>query len=639
MNDQPTATLPTAAEPEAGQAPEVSVLDDLLADAVALHSQGKLEEAEAIYRIVLGSDPDQPDALHLLGVIASQVGRDDVAIDLIGRSIAVQPGFAEAHYNLGAACYRLRRLDRAEAAFRVAVELEPDNADAWSGRGNALSALGRHDEAVASCRRAAEIDPESATIQNNLANALKRSGEMREAADACRRALALDPGYEPALQQQKELAAFLERRDQGDDIAPLRLLGGIVIPWLRSQASGSILTGVSSDLRGFVKIELFRNPDKRNPLDAEMAIMRHLNAAGAVTCPEVLATGVVTLADLLPCLDDRQKARAETAGRTEFPYVVQAYIGNDEGWTLADMMLAYLEQKALGVYQGDPRPENLRFDPGTGICYLIDYDQAEFLPDSIRQASNVKFLEWCSLRAAERYGFSSWLDYFPKLSVQRDIEPLFRKGAFDMGTTTLWRSQQTTLSAGGIYHRIDTDRVFADGERDLSGRREILDRIAFAPGERVLDVGCNAGLLSLYLDDRGCRVHGVELDPCIVRGARIVANILGRDIRYDCLDLDREAVPDSYDTIMLFSVIHHTRNLEANGRAIAEHCRRIVIECRLQETGAKPEDGTWVGTSKWRYATFDEMVAGLEALFPGFGLAANHGQVDRDRYILEFAKD
>ena len=53
------------------------------------HQAGRLAEAEGIYRQILTRQPQHADALHLLGVFAHQVGRDDAAVDLIGRSLAV----------------------------------------------------------------------------------------------------------------------------------------------------------------------------------------------------------------------------------------------------------------------------------------------------------------------------------------------------------------------------------------------------------------------------------------------------------------------------------------------------------------------------------------------------------------------
>ena len=75
------------------------------------HTAGRLSDAESIYNQILQSDPDQPVALHLLGVIAHQVGNNDIAVDLITKALAIKPDFAEAHSNLGLTLQDLGKLD------------------------------------------------------------------------------------------------------------------------------------------------------------------------------------------------------------------------------------------------------------------------------------------------------------------------------------------------------------------------------------------------------------------------------------------------------------------------------------------------------------------------------------------------
>ena len=61
----------------------------LFADAVGHHQAGRLAEAERLYRSALTINPRHDDSLHLLGVIASQSGRHDVAVELIRKAIAI----------------------------------------------------------------------------------------------------------------------------------------------------------------------------------------------------------------------------------------------------------------------------------------------------------------------------------------------------------------------------------------------------------------------------------------------------------------------------------------------------------------------------------------------------------------------
>ncbi len=62
-----------------------------LAAAMALHRAGRLDQAEAAYRAMLDPHPGHSDALHLLGVIASQRGQFEQAIELISRALASAP--------------------------------------------------------------------------------------------------------------------------------------------------------------------------------------------------------------------------------------------------------------------------------------------------------------------------------------------------------------------------------------------------------------------------------------------------------------------------------------------------------------------------------------------------------------------
>ena len=83
--------------------------------AVEHHTAGELSKAESICQQILKSDPYHPVALHLLGVVANQSGKNDIAVDLIAKALAIKPDYAEAHSNLGAALQDLGKLDEGGA--------------------------------------------------------------------------------------------------------------------------------------------------------------------------------------------------------------------------------------------------------------------------------------------------------------------------------------------------------------------------------------------------------------------------------------------------------------------------------------------------------------------------------------------
>ena len=113
-------------------------IDQAMQIAIGHHQAGRLAEAEAIYRQVLGQDPARPDALDLLGALACQTGHLDAAIELIGRAIALAPGVAAYHNDLAESYHRSGRLTEAIASLGRAIELNPNLALAHINLGNVL---------------------------------------------------------------------------------------------------------------------------------------------------------------------------------------------------------------------------------------------------------------------------------------------------------------------------------------------------------------------------------------------------------------------------------------------------------------------------------------------------------------------
>src|SRR4051812_1381015 len=93
-------------------------VSEALRMALEHHQAGRLTEAEDIYQKILHIDSTNAGALHLLGAIAHQVGKNEIAVQLIRKALSVNPGFAEAHNNLGVALTALGHLDAATASFR-----------------------------------------------------------------------------------------------------------------------------------------------------------------------------------------------------------------------------------------------------------------------------------------------------------------------------------------------------------------------------------------------------------------------------------------------------------------------------------------------------------------------------------------
>jgi protein O-GlcNAc transferase len=162
------------------------------------HQAGRLAEAERIYRQVLEVEPRNVDALHLLGLVAHQLGMNAEAVELIESAHRFGRPQAASLNSLGKAYLGLGRPDEARRSFRKALALEPDNAEVHNNLGVALRELGRPDEAERSYRRAVALQPGDAQAHYNLGNALRDLGRLAEAGQSYRNALAVKPDYAEA---------------------------------------------------------------------------------------------------------------------------------------------------------------------------------------------------------------------------------------------------------------------------------------------------------------------------------------------------------------------------------------------------------------------------------------------------------
>lgn len=195
--------------------------DPRIEEAVALHRQGRLPDAERLYEAILQHDINNFDALHRFGMLRTQQGRWDEAARLLTDALRQDPTSAEAHCNLGNALHEAQRHEEAIASYSMAIALKADFADAHNNLGNTLNTVLRHEEAIASCRKALTIKADLAEAHYNIGNALYALDRHGEAIASYRSALAIKPEDVEAhnnlglalsdLNRQAEAIAHLDR--------------------------------------------------------------------------------------------------------------------------------------------------------------------------------------------------------------------------------------------------------------------------------------------------------------------------------------------------------------------------------------------------------------------------------------------
>lgn len=214
-------------------------------EAVALHRQNRLREAEKLYARVLKAAPDHFDALHLSGTIKAQNGqmgealrlisaavkinprasdalvnlanvlhalkRDSDALDCLDKALAIDPNDLHALLNRGSALLTLNRPQEALASFEQVLRRAPGHGEALLNRGVALAALERHAEALNDFDTALRRTPAHPDLQYNRGNALLQLGQPAEAIAAFDRTLAAVPTHAGAWNNRGSALRALNR--------------------------------------------------------------------------------------------------------------------------------------------------------------------------------------------------------------------------------------------------------------------------------------------------------------------------------------------------------------------------------------------------------------------------------------------
>lgn len=182
-------------------------LAELISQADQLHEQGRLDEAETLYRDVLNQDPYEPITLNQLGVLKINSGDPEAALTFIRRALASEPDASEYHYNLGVALAQLERIEEAGMAFDRCLELDPSNAAACNNLGAMLMMQEQTDAATAAFLTAIKLDPQYAGAYNNLGRLLAQSGKSQDAMTILEHAVRLSPTDPNAWQVLAEAQA------------------------------------------------------------------------------------------------------------------------------------------------------------------------------------------------------------------------------------------------------------------------------------------------------------------------------------------------------------------------------------------------------------------------------------------------
>ncbi|MBI3839167.1 MAG: glycosyltransferase family protein [Planctomycetia bacterium] len=171
----------------------MSSIPETLQAGLAAHRAGRLVEAEYMYRRVIEAHPRHAGAFHLLGLLAYQMGKFELAVQLVNDAIKLDAFSAIFPADLGEIYRTLGKIPEAIAAYRQSLKLNPEAPDAQTNLGTLLQAQGELSEAIDCFRDALELDPQYADARRNLGAALEAQGQLIEAQAAFEKCVKLSP--------------------------------------------------------------------------------------------------------------------------------------------------------------------------------------------------------------------------------------------------------------------------------------------------------------------------------------------------------------------------------------------------------------------------------------------------------------
>ncbi|MBF0379807.1 MAG: tetratricopeptide repeat protein [Magnetococcales bacterium] len=250
----------TSSQPSNSGQSQLTV-DAAYAQAIDHFYAERYTEADLLCTAIIKAKPNHIYAINLLGLIAQNINRHDLAVEQfkcainidnrvallyynlgtslfpLGRmtevvkvqkkALDIDPNYVEAYSSLGAAYTKLKRFDESVVCLQKAITIKPDFAEAHYNLGFLKQEQESFNEAVSSYQKAITIKPDFADAHSNLGNVLQQQGKLEEAITSCQKAIIFKPDFAEAhynignaLQQQGKLEEAVTSLQKAITIKP-----------------------------------------------------------------------------------------------------------------------------------------------------------------------------------------------------------------------------------------------------------------------------------------------------------------------------------------------------------------------------------------------------------------------------------
>lgn len=149
--------------------------------AVKFANEQNFGQADRILRDILASNSQFHPAVHMLGQLAFQSGRDDIAAPLFQRAAMLDRNNARYHCDLAETLFFMGKQKDSLLAANRSIQINANDPRAHFVAGNSLMHIGENDQAIKAFKKTVSLDPKHGFAHNNLGSLFEKIGRLKEA--------------------------------------------------------------------------------------------------------------------------------------------------------------------------------------------------------------------------------------------------------------------------------------------------------------------------------------------------------------------------------------------------------------------------------------------------------------------------
>lgn len=182
--------------------------------AILYQQQGKFQQALTSLNQVLALKPNAADVLLLAGIVSGQLEHHTEALSYFNQAIIQQPNDVASHYNRAIACHKLQLYQQALMSLEIVIQQQANHADALNLRGTVLAATKSYQQALSSYQQALTVKADYPVAVYHCAIVLEQLKRPQEAISYYQQAITLKPNYSKAISNLASLYMGLEQYSQ-----------------------------------------------------------------------------------------------------------------------------------------------------------------------------------------------------------------------------------------------------------------------------------------------------------------------------------------------------------------------------------------------------------------------------------------